>query len=841
MIFLAMLCLRAVSGISQHAGHGNLPETITFFERKEGVTFAYDPDLLAHINHQFDTANVTLQSFVAQVESSLPLTIRAVDNRYYIVSTTSANYRLTLADSVTGTYISDTPGTAVLLNGQPLPGTIGQHELVFSYQPELADTLEVYVPGYSPVQISIHKLLNEQQFTVQLNVPTVHLAKILIEDYLTAGIDLNPASQHISIKLADLPLLPGETDGDLFASLAALPGVTTPDNRAGNLFIRGSSTDQSLVLFDNIPIYHRGHYFGTISPYNPKVVEEVKVYRNGYHPRFGGRAGGAVEISSARQPAQNPTTGVGTNSLYAMGFTKLPLAGKKMGVSIGARRSYPYSFSSPKLRSISEMVFAASALVDSSGRLREDIDVVFEDYHGRITLEANRKNAFYFTSIFTRSKTAFSVNLPEENNVKNAGFNLGWDRHIGERMHSQLSVTWSDYAYSYRIGSAQSNPPPGHAINDIQDFNIREELNVNFNSTNEMQLGVDYHFQQTGFDYNAGSPRDSLPVLLARQAEAHTFSPFANFELNSLEKFYLQLGIRATAYSLAKEFNVTPRIFANYYPNRALTLKTSLGWYRQYLSQVKTLEFSSGGFDNELWLLTESGDGIISGAQAMVGGIVSAKSWIFDLETYHKTAANVTYYNNKKFSNTRGAYFTADHQMYGADFFAKKRVSERVSLWAGYSWSQSLVVLDSATYDSKYSQPHVYYLGGVIHKNHFKLSAGWKYGSGLNARSLDMIQQENMFLNGRASAPPGAPRPANPFASLPARYAAVHMLDLSASYAIPRTEARKWSSTIGLSLINLYNQVNLTDKVTRAGFPAPFIEDRHAMQFAPNLMIMVEW
>ncbi|WOK07349.1 TonB-dependent receptor plug domain-containing protein [Imperialibacter roseus] len=851
--FLLAASLLSFSCISQAAGGQNLLQAIAFFESEAGVKFSYDPEVLGLIDRKFDTKNTDLPSFIETVENSLPLTIDQVNEQHYTISLAQAEFHLIVTDSTTREAIFPEMGGVLLLNGQPVQSVQSNDEWTFSYKPSVRDSVEVYVPGYVRQRITFRQLLNSTHLTLPLSLITLHLKKVVIEDYLTSGINMDPAGQSISIHTADLPLLPGETDGDLFASLAALPGITTPDNRPGNLFIRGSSTDQSLILFDNIPIYHRGHYFGTISPYNPKVVEEVKVYRNGYHPRMGGRVGGAVEIQSDHQPALHPKTGLGTNSLYAMGYTKVPLAGKKVGISLGARRSYPYSFSSPKLRAISQMVFAASALTDSAGKVQENIDVLFEDYHARITFQPNRKNELYFTSIFTRSKTEFTTNVPEENQVKNVGFNFQWKYAITRKAKSSLSVTVSDYDYSYLIGMAIQNATPGvsggYSLNGIKDYSIQEEVDIKLPNANSLQTGVDYQLQQTYFKYSLTNPRDTIPVILGDQAEAQSFSPFANFEWNSLRKLYAQIGVRATYYDLTNNLQVTPRLFVNYYPHQALTLKGSLGWYRQYLSQVKNLEFSSGGFDNELWLLARANNNIISGTQAMVGGVVSVNSWIFDLEGYYKTADNVTYHSDKRFYNNRGIYLTADHAMYGVDFFIKKKVNESVAIWTGYSWNQSKVALDSAldiTYDSKYSQPNVFYLGGLVERGRWKLSAGWRLNSGLTSRSLDMIQAENLFLEETSRRQSGG-RPGgnsgltNPFDALPYRYPAVHMLDISASYTIPPTEERRLSATFGVSLINAYNQVNMTDIVTRKGNPVPRLKERDAIQFAPNLMVMIEW
>jgi outer membrane receptor protein involved in Fe transport len=179
--------------------------------------------------------------------------------------------------------------------------------------------------------------------------------------------------------------------------------------------------------------------------------------------------------------------------------------------------------------------------------------------------------------------------------------------------------------------------------------------------------------------------------------------------------------------------------------------------------------------------------------------------------------------------------------MYGVDIFVKQQLNEIISLWAGYTYSEIKLTMDTAkfiSYDLKYSQPHSIYIGGSYIKNNFKLSAGWKYSSGLNARSIDILEVKRAYERQHPNSPN------NPFANLPERYPTVHMMDISTSYKLPKTSKRPFSTTIGLSLINVFNTDNITDRLVRGTAEAqapPNLNERKAMQFAPNLMVLVEF
>lgn len=841
----------AIHTSGQSTDDPSLTAYLHHYQEQTGMRFSYDPELLEQMEMPMTSDSMDIADFVAFVEGQYPLRVSQVDELYYTIALAERLYSISLTDSIDGKMISPSQSVA-LVNGQPVASTASDSTLIISYKPTPTDQLEIYALGYNRRPVSFDQLINSRSIALSLQSQIIELRGVTIEDYLTKGINMNPSSQSISIKVSDLPLLPGETDGDIFASLAALPGITTPDNRPGNLFIRGSSTDQSLILFNDIPIYHRGHYYGTISPYNPKMVDDVKVYRNGFHPKMGGRVGGALEINSSDEPQQTLSAGIGSNTLYGMGYAKLPSKNKKIGFSIGARRSYPYSFSSPKLRSMSEMVFAASALLDSVGNLQEDIKVIFEDYVGKMTCQVNKNNLITLTSVYSRSDVAYQVSLKnsdESNRIDNLGLNLKWKSVIGPRLVSRLSATSSNYQFAFRnqITPPQSGTPKlpeTYSTNELTDFRIREEFSLDLARGNRLQFGLDYKYQNAYFDYQDINTRDTLVQTRSSDEYAHTTSPFVNFEWNSSKKLYVQIGARANYYSRLNDLKVAPRIFMNYFANRQLTLKGSTGWYYQYLSQVKVLEFSGGGFDNELWLLADHEDArIIHGMQSMTGAILNLKSWIIDMEGYYKTADNISYYSAGRFSS-RGQFYFASHQMYGVDLLIKKQLNSRTSVWAGYSWAESKIRVDTASdtrYESQFSQPHVFYVGGALQQQGWKFSLGWNYASGQYARSFRVSEAETSYYRFVNRLPPDAPRPIDSYTDLEDRYPAVHTLNLSTSYQLPRTAERKWSATFGLSLINVYNQQNLTDKAVRAGRPTAFLVDRYAIGFAPNLMVTVEW
>ncbi|MEQ9466167.1 MAG: TonB-dependent receptor plug domain-containing protein [Ekhidna sp.] len=845
---VTFLTLLASLSVAAQSASKSFFDAVKEYEKALDITFSYDAELMQLMDEESVFTTDDLSKFVTEVETRFPLDIDQIDDKYYTISVTEVVYNLAVRDSVDGATITESFGVQVVVNDAPIPTTFNDGVWEFSYKPDHRDQVSVFSQGYKPTVLEVKHLFNRKSLEVGLGLPTRRLSTVVVEDYLTKGINLMPSRQQIQIDVNDLPLLPGETDGDIFTSIAALPGITSPDGRAGNLLIRGSETDQTLILFDNIPVYHRGHYYGTISPYNPKIVDDVEVYRSGFHPRLGDRVGGAIVINSD-QAGETSNFGLGANSLFGMGYGKFRISDKLSG-TLSARNSYSRKFKSPKLEAISESVFDGTSLIGPGGFLTDRVEVLFNDYNGKLFYQMNEKNSIGLSALHTFSDITFMpvtpANVPgrsNDNRYENSGVSLSWKSQLGNGWGSGLTTTFSSYDFEFTINTLASGIPSNRSNNGIEDFNVIQEFSKE-NKYANLQFGIDYKWQNVSADYRNETPTAEL-FEFEKSVSSNTLAPFANYEYYGWQRWYLQAGFRSAYYSALDDFSISPRVLINYDLTDWATLKASYGWYNQFLSQVKNLEYSSGGFDNELWTLADDDSGyIIRGTQSMFGAVINTNNWIFDIEGFHKTANDITIYEDR-ILRPGSDFYTMDQVTYGLDILLKKQLSEATSIWTGYSYHDSKITIDTTdqvSYKSKYVQPHVWYVGGAFKKNRWKLSAGWRYASGLNAYSLDIAFAESIFKAGpppdAPPPPPGAPPPRNPFEDLPNRYPSVHSLDLSASYKIPQTDQRKWSASFGVSLVNALNQTNLTDRVYRSrdGFV-----DRDAVGFAPNLMVIVEW
>lgn len=84
--------------------------------------------------------------------------------------------------------------------------------------------------------------------------------------------------------------------GDLAAYLQTLPGVTTTGDRGGQLFVRGGTPADNLVLVDGIPIYQPFHILGYFSVFPGELVSSADFFPGGFGARYQGRSSSVLDV-----------------------------------------------------------------------------------------------------------------------------------------------------------------------------------------------------------------------------------------------------------------------------------------------------------------------------------------------------------------------------------------------------------------------------------------------------------------------------------------------------------------------------------------------------------------
>ncbi len=139
---------------------------------------------------------------------------------------------------------------------------------------------------------------NGKDLKIALSPSNIAISDVLVEakGSVKTVIPKNLGSYSInSQQLYYTPALLGERD--IFKLFQLLPGVHPGKEGSSGLNLRGGSSDQTLIMLDDIPIYNSAHAFGFISIFSGDCIKSAELHK-GYIPsQYGGRLSGVASMS----------------------------------------------------------------------------------------------------------------------------------------------------------------------------------------------------------------------------------------------------------------------------------------------------------------------------------------------------------------------------------------------------------------------------------------------------------------------------------------------------------------------------------------------------------------
>ena len=188
-----------------------------------------------------------------------------------------ANANIVFKSSQTGVSTDSTGRFQILV----LPG---YHVLTVSYLGYKSRTVNVTIENSRELNIALTEELK--------TLDEVSISSRRSDENIT---NTQFGTNKLSMEsISKLPSFMGEVD--VVKSVLLLPGVTNVGEGTTGLNIRGSNTDQNLILMDGIPFFNSGHLFGFFSVFNPDVVNNVTLHKGGIPAKHGGRTAAVLDV-----------------------------------------------------------------------------------------------------------------------------------------------------------------------------------------------------------------------------------------------------------------------------------------------------------------------------------------------------------------------------------------------------------------------------------------------------------------------------------------------------------------------------------------------------------------
>lgn len=437
------------------------------------------------------------------------------------------------------------------------------------------------------------------------------------------------------------------------------PGSDDPEQPGDMLFMRGSATEQKLVLLDGVPVAAPFHVAGLIQGFDPETLGGAELHVGGAPARFDGglayvldlrtrtprrdawRSTGALDLLSARATVEGPLGGRGGVLLGSR-----VLHGAQGGLSDGS--STPYGYGDALLRM--EMEPAEGHRVRATGFLnRESVDLDLR----RTTAPAELRLA--------------GGDIPRSAEWGNQVAAAAWTRLRGGHV-TEVHAGWSHYEAGL--------PIRGEHLTLAEGSTGRARLGVETaHDLGQGRVGYGLSLDRTRVEVTARRLDPQDPLTLAETGSALVAGGYVEGSRSLGDEFHLRGGLRVDHFQ-GSGVRVAPRAALTWLPSSDVTLTLAGGGYHQL---VRSDEAPGGVLLPERASLTP-------GAAAPLFRVLGASHVVLSLENQVTPGVRLGLDGYVKTFSGLGSTSAEPLRSSGLDLRAQ-REGDRIRGWLGYSLS----------------------------------------------------------------------------------------------------------------------------------------------------------
>jgi hypothetical protein len=576
-------------------------------------------------------------------------------------------------------------------DGTALPGaTVAVPTLGLGTATETDGTYQLSLPagpqqvvvsfvGYATQTADI-KLTRNQHYNFTLAASQSALGEVVVQGQQSLKDKLTSTQmgvEHLSVREAKLlPALFGEVD--ILKTLQLKPGVQSGGEGSSGLFVRGGSSDQNLILLDNVLVYNPNHLFGLFSVFNSDAVQSVDLYKAGFPAQFGGRLSSVVDVKLREGDRQKFTTSGGIGLISSRLSFEGPINKGKGSFLVSGRRTYFDIF---------------TRALNRANAGKEDYspipDYYFYDFNAKANYTLGEKDQLFLTGYLGRDIFGFtSLNGFKSNFTW--GNTLGvlrWQHVFSPRLTLNTSAAVTSYKYDLNNSIDQFSFNLGSTI---RDYTQRVNLDYVPNERHTIKAGALLTEHQFGVGRLQRSSQDNT-VNYGSDVNytGQEAGLYASDNFKASDKLQLEGGLRLSGFRSGSDTygGIEPRASARYSLSDKVALKGSYALMYQYVHLVSN---SGASLPTDIWypsrlsVKPERSQQVSTGASFLLGD----GKYLLTNEVYYKWARNVIDFKD-------GAQIFANNDLdsqflfgrgwaYGNELYLEKKTGKTTG-WIGYT------------------------------------------------------------------------------------------------------------------------------------------------------------
>jgi hypothetical protein len=367
-----------------------------------------------------------------------------------------------------------------------------------------------------------------------------------------------------------LPSIGGQAD--LAQYVQVIPGVVFTGDQGGQLYIRGGSPIQNLVLLDGMTIYAPFHSIGFSSVFDTELIKSTEIYTAAFGAEYGERMSSVMDIKTRDGNRRRLSGRIGINTFGAGISLQGPLSKRKEDGLAGT--SFVMSAKTSYIDQTSKSIYKY-ALRDGES----SIPFVYNDFYAKITS----------TSKSGSKASAFGFSFNDQVNYSSQT-NFDWKARGGGGnllaiLPNSLSILNFNVTYSgFEMTETGKEKNEDGVLEDkspktssIEEFKLKFDIGRNIDDNKSYKFGVLLGFGTTDFEFKNKSLSnfklsDNTDILGA----------YYKFKYNST-LWVVEPSVRMNYYVRLQAPTIEPRLSIKYNATDVFRLKGSAGLYSQNL------------------------------------------------------------------------------------------------------------------------------------------------------------------------------------------------------------------------------------------------------------------
>ncbi|PIV49847.1 MAG: hypothetical protein COS19_06310 [Flavobacteriaceae bacterium CG02_land_8_20_14_3_00_34_13] len=592
--------------------------------------------------------------------------------------------------------------------------------------------------------------------TLKLKPEISELQDVVLQNIFAKGIQKNKDGA-ITLNVENFGNLPGLTEPDVLLMIQSLPGIISADETVSNINIRGGTTDENLILWDDIRMFQNGHFFGLISAFNPYLTKKITLYKNGTNARYGESVSGVVAMHSANDIPEEISGGVQLNMINIGAFAEIPVS-NKLGLYVSGRRSIIDFIETPTYNQFFNRIFQNTEVTNlqntsETGIFSTEEDFSFYDINLKAIYKATNKDSFHVNFLNIDNQLSFTETFSTEitQNSETSDLNqnslaggISWNRNWSDKLSTNALVYNTYYILKASNLDVFSNQQLFQS-NEVLETGVKLDASLHWVNNNTFTTG--YQFTETGIsntqDVNIPRFRSFVKEVLRN----HSFFVSNTFNILS-SNTSITAGVRTNYFPKFSKLLIEPRLNVHQKLGNGFAIETTFEQKSQSITQRIDLQSDFLGVEKRRWVLAnEDNVPIENSNQFSLGLLYQKNNWLIQLEGFLKkvdgiTTANQGFQNQLQFVRTIGSY-----EAQGIEFILNKK-TKNWSTWLSYTYTSldyTFKELIPSNFPHNANIPHQATLATSYSWNKIKISSGISWHSGkpntvpLNENAIEII------------------------------------------------------------------------------------------------------